>query len=91
MSNELSPLELRDRAIRELVLLFGIKTPTEEDILYMMGLYHIGADIVGLAIRRNFYLDRNCPPYPDDPGDDVSEEDLEAAGFFSINERARRR
>jgi hypothetical protein len=68
-------LALRKRADAELRLLFGIKDPSESQIMYMVGLYMVNADTVGMAISS---LEKDWemihPSYPDADEPEESEE-----------------
>ena len=63
MSKRADILELRDRAKRDLKILFGIKPEeiTESAIMYLVGLYMTDVDVVALAIEGMDKSIFECP------------------------------
>lgn len=76
-TKKLDILELRERAKKELLVLFGKKPAdqTESDIMYLVGLYQMGVDTLSLAVGLKEPDYEHL--YPSEPGNDVTEESEE--------------
>lgn len=77
--------EEREKARKYLSVLFNINSPKEEEIMYMLGLFHSGVDIIALALGRLAPMEYG-QAFPPSAGDDVDKQDLIHHGWHEKRE-----